>query len=220
MIRTENVCKCYYPHSKHEVHALKDISLFIPKNRVVVFKGPSGSGKTTLLNIIGTLDRPTSGNVFICDEEITTFSDIALSVRRRDKIGFVFQDFNLIPRLSCMENVANPLIPRGFSAADRFQRAKSLLEQMGLGDRLDHKPEELSGGQQQRVAIARALVNNPDIIIADEPTSNVDEEAGEHLIETIKTLKAKGATILIATHDARFKDIADEMFVLKGGRLA
>jgi putative ABC transport system ATP-binding protein len=218
MIRTENLCKLYNPHTKHEVHALNDVNLHISRNRLVVFTGPSGSGKTTLLNIIGTLDRPASGRVFMYDEEVSKFSDIALSMLRRDKIGFIFQDFSLIPRLSSIENVSFPLIPHGIHAEERFQRAKSLLEQMGLGDRLDHTPEELSGGQQQRVAIARALVNNPEIIIADEPTSNIDEEAGEHFINTMETLKHNGATILIATHDDRFKEIADDLYCLKRGR--
>jgi putative ABC transport system ATP-binding protein len=220
MIRTENLCKLYNPHSKHEVRALTDINLHIRKGSFAVFSGPSGSGKTTLLNIIGTLDRPVSGKVFLYGEDVTVFSDIALSVLRRDKIGFIFQDFNLIPRLSSIENVGNPLLPLGVRAGERFRRSRAILERMGLDDRLNHRPEELSGGQQQRVAIARALVNNPDIIIADEPTSSIDEDAGTQLIETMKNLKSNGTTILVATHDTRFNDIADEIFIIKGGRFA
>lgn len=185
----------------------------------MVFRGPSGSGKTTLLNIIGTLDRPTDGKVFVYDEDITSFSDIGLSRLRREKIGIIFQDFHLIPRLSSWENVSYPLIPSGFSFKERFERAKSLLEKMELGDRLDHTPEELSGGQQQRVAIARALINNPEIIIADEPTSNIDDETGRHILEILKELKTRGVTILVATHDARFEEAADEIFKMRDGRI-
>ncbi|GAX61364.1 ABC transporter ATP-binding component [Candidatus Scalindua japonica] len=219
MIRTEKLCKYYSIHSRHEVHALRDINLNISKNRFVVFNGPSGSGKTTLLNVIGALDRPTEGKVFIYDEEITSFSDIGLSRLRREKIGFIFQDFHLIPRLSSWENVSYPLIPLCISSRERFQRAKLLLENVGLRDRLDHRPEELSGGQQQRVAIARALVNNPEIIIADEPTSNIDDETSEHLLELLTELKTRGVTILIATHDTGFDKVADEIYKIRNGRL-
>ncbi|MBM4054970.1 MAG: ABC transporter ATP-binding protein [Planctomycetes bacterium] len=218
MIRAERLCKTYGAHTKHEIHAVKEINLTIAKNSFVVLKGPSGSGKTTLLNIIGTLDRPTTGNVYIDGEEITAFSDIALSVLRRKKIGFIFQDFNLIPRLSGWENVSYPLIPMGIPLKERFTRAQSLLKIMDLGDRMTHTPEELSGGQQQRVAIARAMVNNPEIIIADEPTSNIDEETSIKLLNTLNELKHKGATIIVATHDPRFNKIADETFTMKDGR--
>ncbi|WP_347275801.1 ABC transporter ATP-binding protein [Candidatus Kuenenia sp.] len=219
MIRVENLCKWYNAHTKHEVRAVEEVNLAIAKNSFVVLKGPSGSGKTTLLNIIGTLDRPTTGKVFIDEEEITAFSDIALSVVRRKKIGFIFQDFMLIPRLSGWENVSYPLIPVGIGAKERFERAKTLLEMMDLGDRATHTPEELSGGQQQRVAIARALINNPEIIIADEPTSNIDEETCVKLLSMLTELKNRGATIVVATHDPRFKEIADETFTMRNGRL-
>lgn len=219
MIRTENLNKHYSSHSHHEVRAIRDISIKIPKNSFTVFKGPSGSGKTTLLNIIGTLDRPTEGKVFMYGEDITSFSDIALSRLRREKIGFIFQDFHLIPRLMSWENVSYPLIPIGIDSKKRFERAKVLLEKVGLGDRLDHTPEELSGGQQQRVAIARALINNPEIIIADEPTSNIDEETGEHILGYLAELKVLGTTILVATHDTRFEKIADVILLLKNGRI-
>ena len=218
MIRTEKLCKYYSIHSRHEVRAIQDISLNIPKSTFTVFNGPSGSGKTTLLNIIGALDRPTEGKVFIYDEEITSFSDIGLSRLRREKIGFIFQDFHLIPRLSSWENVSYPLIPLSISFRDRFQRAKLLLEKVELGDRLDHAPEELSGGQQQRVAIARALINNPEIIIADEPTSNIDEETGKQLLELLKGLQTQGVTILVATHDTGFEKVADKIYKIRNGR--
>ncbi|MCF6157481.1 MAG: ABC transporter ATP-binding protein [wastewater metagenome] len=219
MIRTENLGKYYTSHSHHEVHAVRDVTITISKNSFVILKGPSGSGKTTLLNIIGTLDRPTEGRVRMCGEDITSFSDIALSRLRREKIGFIFQDFHLIPYLATWENVSYPLVPLGIDIRKRFERAKTLLEKVGLGDRLDHTPEELSGGQQQRVAIARALINNPEILIADEPTSNIDEETGEHIVEILTEQKSHGATILVATHDTRFERVADVIFRLKDGKL-
>ncbi len=219
MIRMENIRKWYNANTKHEVRAVEEVNLTIAKNSFVVLKGTSGSGKTTLLNIIGTLDRPTTGKVFINEEEITAFSDIALSVLRREKIGFIFQDFMLIPRLPSWENVSYPLIPVGIGTKERFKRAKTLLDMMDLGERVTHTPEELSGGQQQRVAIARALINNPGIIIADEPTSNIDEETCVKLMNTLIELKNRGATIVVAAHDPRFKEIADETFTMRNGRL-
>lgn len=219
MIKTEHLSKYYSSHFHHEVRAIRDVTLEITKKSFVLFKGPSGSGKTTLLNVIGTLDRPTEGKVFMYGEDITSFSDIALSRLRREKIGFIFQDFHLIPRLTSWENVSYPLIPLGVDSKKRFERARLLLEKVGLGDRLNHTPEELSGGQQQRVAIARALINNPEIIIADEPTSNIDEETGDQMLELLTELRNNGATILVATHDARFEKIADRAFKLKNGRI-
>jgi len=219
IIKTEGLCKSYHCHTRHEVRAIQDINLHIQKNSFVVLSGPSGSGKTTLLNILGTLDRPTDGKVFMSGEDITSFSDIALSRLRREKIGFIFQDFHLIPRLTSWENVSYPLIPVGIGHKKRFERAKILLEKMELGDRLDHSPEELSGGQQQRVAIARALVNNPEIIIADEPTSNIDDETSEHILQLLTELKARGVTMLVATHDVHFEKIADVVYKMKNGRI-
>lgn len=219
MIKAEGLSKYYNYHLRHEVRAIYDINLDISKNSFVVINGPSGSGKTTLLNVIGTLDRPTSGNVSMYGMEITSFSDIALSRLRREKIGFIFQDFHLIPKLSSWKNVSYPLVPLGVSSRERFERAKSLLKEIGLGDRLDHAPEELSGGQQQRVAIARALINNPEVIIADEPTSNIDDETSVHVLELLKELKTKGVTVLVASHDAAFEKIADVVYKIKNGRI-
>lgn len=219
MIRTENLCKSYGHHSQYEVRAIHDINVNIAKNCFVVFSGPSGSGKTTLLNIIGTLDRPTAGKVFLYGEEVTSFSDIAFARLRREKIGFIFQNFHLIPRLTSWENVAYPLIPLGISLKERFERAQFFLEKMGLGDRLSHTPEELSGGQQQRVAIARAMINDPEIIIADEPTSNIDEETSAHILQYFEELKIRGVTILVATHSAIFEKIADTVYKMKNGRI-
>jgi len=219
MIKAEGLCKYYNHHAHHEVRAIYDINLDIAKNSFVVLHGPSGSGKTTLLNILGTLDRPTNGKVFMSGEELTSFSDIALSTLRREKIGFIFQDFHLIPRLTSWENVSYPLIPAGIGHKKRFERARILLEKMELGDRLDHSPEELSGGQQQRVAIARALINNPEIIIADEPTSNIDDDTSERVLELLTELKSDGVTILVATHDVHFEKIADVVYKMKNGRI-
>ena len=219
IIKTEGLCKSYHCHTRHEVRAIQDVNLHIQKNSFVVLSGPSGSGKTTLFNIIGTLDRPTDGKVFMSGEDITSFSDIALSRLRREKIGFIFQDFHLIPRLTSWENVSYPLIPVGIGTKKRFERAKILLEKMELGDRLDHSPEELSGGQQQRVAIARALVNNPELIIADEPTSNIDDETSEHILQLLTELKARGVTMLVATHDVHFEKIADVVYKMENGRI-
>ena len=219
IIKTEGLCKSYHCHTRHEVRAIQDINFHILKNSFVVLSGPSGSGKTTLLNIIGTLDRPTQGKVFMYGEDITSFSDIALSRLRREKIGFIFQDFHLIPRLSSWENVSYPLIPSGTNLKNRFERASILLEKVGLGDRLDHTPEELSGGQQQRVAIARALVNKPEIIIADEPTSNIDDETSKDVLALLQELKASGVTIIVVTHDTCFEKIADVVYKMKNGRI-
>lgn len=219
MIRTEYLCKSYCHHSHYEVRAIYDININISQGSFVVFSGPSGSGKTTLLNIMGTLDSPTAGKVFMYGEEITAFSDIALARLRRKKIGFIFQNFHLIPKLTSWENVSYPLIPLGISLKERLERAKIFLEKMGIGDRLNHTPEELSGGQQQRVAIARALINNPEIIIADEPTSNIDDETSVQIREFLNELKARGVTILVATHDAMFEKVADVVFKIKNGRI-
>ena len=219
IIKTEGLCKSYNCHTRHEVRAIQDINLHIPKNNFVVLSGPSGSGKTTLLNILGTLDRPTDGKVFMSGEDITSFSDIALSRLRREKLGFIFQVFHLIPRLTSWENVSYPLIPAGIGPKKRFERAKILLEKMELGDRLDHSPEELSGGQQQRVAIARALVNNPEIIIADEPTSNIDDETGKDVLELLCELKNSGVTIIVGTHDTSFEKVADVVHKMKNGMI-
>lgn len=218
IIETKNLCKIYYENKLHEVKAIADINLKIQRNTFVVFSGPSGSGKTTLLSLIGTLDRPTRGMVYLHGEDITAYSDTALSRIRRKKIGFVFQDFNLIPRLTSWENVVYPLIPLGYDAKERFVKAKSLLEKFGLGERLYHAPEELSGGQQQKVAIARALINDPEIIIADEPTSNIDAESVEALISILKELQDSGRTIIVSTHYEDLVKKADVVYKMKAGR--
>ena len=219
IIKTKNLRKTYYENTPYEVKAIADINLEIERNAFVAFSGPSGSGKTTLLSLVGTLDRPARGMVFLYGEDMATYSDAALSRMRRGKIGFVFQSFNLIPRLTSWENVAYPLIPLGHGPKERFSRAKSLLEKFGLGERLYHTPEELSGGQQQKVSIARALVNDPEIIIADEPTSNIDAESVEALISILRELQSNGRTIIVSTHYEDLVKKADVVYKIKAGRI-
>ena len=219
VIKTENISKWYHPGRRDEVRAVDDVSLEIFENTSVVLYGPSGSGKTTLLGLIGTIDRPTGGRIFLYGQNVTLFSDLELSRIRRETIGLVFQSFHLFSGMSAWENVSHPLIPTGTRGKERFERAAALLERLGLGDRLHHSPEELSGGQQQRVAIARALVNNPKILIADEPTSNIDEDSVRTLLDLLEELKNEGKTIIISSHDPVFRNHGDVLFNLNRGRL-
>jgi len=219
ILRVENLSKWYNAGRPDEVRAIEDISLEVYENQYAVLYGPSGSGKTTLLSLIGTLDRPTQGRIFLYGRDITQFSDIELSRIRRQTVGFVFQSFNLFAGLSAWENVSYPLIPMGVPTTERFDRAKSLLARLGLGDRLGHSPEELSGGEQQRVAIARALVNHPRILIADEPTSNIDTDSVGSLLEILTGLKEEGKTIIVSSHDPVIKSRAEVLFTLVRGRL-
>lgn len=219
IIKTENLSKWYNVGRTDEVRAVENISLEMLENQSVVLYGPSGSGKTTLLSLMGTIDRPTAGKIFLQGRDVTQFSDLELSRIRREMIGFVFQSFNLFSGFSAWENVSYPLIPMGIRASERFERGKSLLERLGLGDRLHHSPEELSGGEQQRVAIARALINNPQILIADEPTSNIDADSIERLLEILSDLKKEGKTIIVSSHDPIFKSQGDALFSLDRGRL-
>ncbi len=220
IIKTESVSKWYNRGRPDEVRAVDGVSLQVQENQSIVLYGPSGSGKTTLLGLLGTMDRPTDGKVFFAGRDITWFSDLELSRIRREKIGVVFQSFNLISGLSAWENVSYPLIPTGLSARQRFARAKILLEKLNLGDRLHHAPEELSGGQQQRVAIARALVNDPDILIADEPTSNIDEDSVSRLLDILSDLRSEGKTLIISSHDPVLRNHGDIVFRLDQGKLA
>ena len=219
IIKTENLSKWYNVGRSDEVRAVENISIEISENQSVVLYGPSGSGKTTLLSLMGTIDRPTAGKIFMKGRDVTQFSDLELSRIRRERIGFVFQSFNLFSGLSAWENVSYPLVPVGVNGTDRFERAKTLLESLGLGDRLEHSPEELSGGEQQRVAIARALINNPQILIADEPTSNIDSDSVERLLEILDGLKKEGKTIIVSSHDPIFKSKGDALFSLDRGQL-
>jgi putative ABC transport system ATP-binding protein len=219
IIRCENIHKIYNEARPHEVRALSDVNAEVEKGAITIFRGPSGSGKTTLLSIIGAIDRPTKGNVYIGGKDIANFSDNALSLLRRKFFGFVFQNFSLIPRMPAWENVSYPLIPFGINEKERRERALRLLDKFGLSQRAGHTPEELSGGEQQRVAISRALICDPDALIMDEPTSNIDEDSVFLLIDIIKRLKAEGKTIIISSHDEALFPIADVMFTLRQGRL-
>ena len=219
ILKTEDVSKWYNIRRSNEVRAVDKINLEIMKNQTVVLYGPSGSGKTTLLGLMGTIDRPTEGRILLNGKDATLFSDLELSRIRRETIGFVFQSFNLFSGISAWENVSHPLIPIGVGTKRRFERASALLERLGLKDRVSHSPEELSGGEQQRIAIARALINNPQILIADEPTSNIDADAVEMLLEILAELKEEGKTIIISSHDPIFREHGDVHFNLDRGRL-
>ncbi|NOZ59777.1 MAG: ABC transporter ATP-binding protein [Euryarchaeota archaeon] len=203
VIRLEEVVKVYRL-GRVEVRALSGISLEIPRGEYVSIMGPSGSGKSTLMNLIGALDRPTSGRVYIDGVDISGLNDDQLALLRRKKVGFVFQQFNLIGKLTALENVALPMWFAGIPRAARMRRAKELLELVGLGERLHHKPAELSGGERQRVAIARALANDPEIILADEPTGNLDTSSGMAVIELLEELNRLGKTLVVVTHDLDF----------------
>lgn len=200
MIEVKGVSKAYRM-GKEVVTALKDVSLKIDKGEFVAIIGPSGSGKSTLMHLIGGLDTPTVGSVYIAGNDISKLKDKMLSKYRNEKIGFVFQAFNLENTQTALENVMMPLIFAGVSKKERKQRAKEALEQVGLGNYLKHKPNEMSGGQRQRVSVARALVNKPEIIFADEPTGNLDSKSGESIMELFKEINDKGFTVIMVTHN-------------------
>ena len=201
MIRTENLTKVYRMGDA-EVYALYDVNLDIQEGEFIAIIGPSGSGKSTLLNMIGCLDKPTSGAVFIDGIDTGKLSENKLAEIRREKIGFIFQQFNLVHTLNALENVALPMFFAGVKRETRLKRAEELLANVGLGDRIHHKPSEMSGGEQQRVAIARALSNDPEIVIGDEPTGNVDTETGNAIMDILEGLNHEGRTIIVVTHDA------------------
>jgi putative ABC transport system ATP-binding protein len=194
-----------YVIGEETIEALKDLSLSINKNEYVALMGPSGSGKSTLMNMLGCLDTPTSGEYVLNGIPVSRMSDNDLAVVRNKQIGFVFQTFNLLPRATALENVALPLIYAGYSKKDRIEKARQSLENVGLGDRMSHKPNELSGGQRQRVAIARALVNDPAIILADEPTGNLDSKTSNEIMALFSEIHKKGNTVILVTHE---EDIA------------
>jgi putative ABC transport system ATP-binding protein len=219
VIKTDHISKWYHRGRSDEVRAVDDVSLEIFESQSAVLYGPSGSGKTTLLGLIGTIDRPTGGRMVLYGRNVTLFSDLELSRIRRETIGIVFQSFHLFSGMSAWENVSHPLIPTGVGVKERFERAAVLLERLDLGDRLRHCPEALSGGQQQRVAIARALINNPKILIADEPTSNIDEDSIKTLLDILEELKSEGKTIIVSSHDPVFRRYGDVRFSLNRGRL-
>lgn len=197
--------------------ALKSISISIDRGEYVAFMGPSGSGKSTLMNIIGCLDTPTGGDYFLSDNNVSNLTENSLAEIRNKEIGFVFQTFNLLPRSSSLENVALPLVYAGFSKKDREAKALKALQNVGLGDRAGHKPNELSGGQRQRVAIARALVNTPSIILADEPTGNLDTKTSYDIMDLFEELHDKGNTIIMVTHEEDIAQYAHRVIRLRDG---
>ncbi|MET0655105.1 MAG: ABC transporter ATP-binding protein [Pseudoxanthomonas sp.] len=216
---TRALSKIYSPGSEAEVVALRGVDLRIGRGDFVAIMGPSGSGKSTLMNLIGCLDTPSSG-VYECDGvDVSTLDKEALAELRRDKIGFVFQGFNLLPRMSALENVAMPLGYAQVPPAERTRRAQEALASVGLGERSQHRPSELSGGQQQRVAIARALINRPPILLADEPTGALDSKTGDEILALFKQLRDDDHTVVLITHDAEVAAHADHIFVMRDGRL-
>ncbi len=218
VIQTEGLTKTY-KMGVVEVHALCGVSFTIQRGEVVAIMGPSGSGKSTLMNILGCLDRPTQGEYYLDGEKVSDLSDDQLAVIRNRKVGFVFQSFNLLSRATALANVELPLRYAGVMT-NRRERARAALEAVGLADRLHHKPTELSGGQQQRVAIARALVNNPSIVMADEPTGNLDSKVGKEIMNLLLTLnQERGTTLIIVTHDPAIAEQTQRVIRLRDGIL-
>ena len=216
MIELDRVTKRF--GGRTEVSALNDVTLSIPRGEMVAIVGPSGSGKSTLLNLVGGLDRPTGGDIRIDGESLQSLSDTRLTMVRRDKIGFIFQFFNLLPTLTCLENVALPLHLRNWKRDKIAERARELLAMVQLGDRARHRPDELSGGQRQRVAIARALSVFPPILLADEPTGNLDTHTGEEILGLLRDLRTRvGSTVVIVTHDLNVAQRCDRMITIRDG---
>ncbi|MBK9099665.1 MAG: ABC transporter ATP-binding protein [bacterium] len=216
MINIEHIAKIYQV-GLEEVHALRDVSLRIDKNEYVAIMGPSGSGKSTLMNMLGCLDTPTSGKYEFNGVNVSEMNDNELARIRNKEIGFVFQTFNLLPRSDALHNVELPLIYAGVSYHERREKALKALVDVGLGDRVHHKPNELSGGQRQRVAVARALVTNPSIILADEPTGNLDSKTGEEIMHLFNEIHQKGNTIILVTHEEYIAEHAARIIRLKDG---
>lgn len=216
LISIQNLNKTYIMGAE-KVEALKNVSLNIEKNEYVALMGPSGSGKSTLMNLLGCLDSPTRGEYWLNGIEVSTMDDSELAEVRNKQIGFVFQTFNLMPRLSALENVALPLVYAGVARQDRLDRARQVLESVGLGDRVMHKPNELSGGQRQRVAVARALVNNPAIILADEPTGNLDTKTSLEIMALFETIHQLGNTVILVTHEPDIAQHANRIVRMRDG---
>ena len=218
IVQLENVYKDYL-QGKEPIHVLHDISMTVDQGEYIAIMGPSGSGKTTLMNLLGCLDVPTSGTYTLEGQDIGSLSDDALSEIRNQSIGFVFQNFHLLPKMTALDNVALPLLYRGVSQKDRRARAEAALKLMGLGDRMDFYPNQLSGGQQQRVAIARAIVGNPKLLLADEPTGALDTASGVQIMDIFRRLSRRGITIIMITHELSIARCADKIYHILDGRL-
>lgn len=216
LIRLEGIVRNFFL-GQQIVKVLKDISLSIDRNEYMALMGPSGSGKSTLMNLLGCLDTPTSGKYWLNGRDISELSDNELADIRNREIGFIFQTFNLLPRSTALENVSLPLVYAGFSASERKQRAEEVLEQVGLADRMDHRPNQLSGGQRQRVAVARALVNRPSLILADEPTGNLDTKTSFEIMKLIKEIHEAGNTVILVTHEEDIAEEAERIVRLRDG---
>ena len=209
-----------YAMERVEVHALQDVSLEVGQGEFVAIVGPSGSGKSTMMHIVGCLDRPSAGVYRLAGTAVAGLDDDGLAKLRSRTIGFVFQSYNLLPRTSALDNVATPLLYQGIGKRERVRRATAALERLGLGDRLDHEPNELSGGQQQRVAVARAIVTDPALILADEPTGNLDSASGRDVLAVLRELHATGRTIVLITHDPDVAVAASRQIHIRDGRIA
>jgi putative ABC transport system ATP-binding protein len=218
LFETRGLCKYYRDGSRSEVRALDGLSLGIDRGSLTVIAGPSGSGKTTLLVLLGALERPTRGQIVFDARDLTDCSDVALT-RARRRMGFVFQDYALIPNLTAEDNIIYPLIPRGVPRSERQRRAREALARLGMEDKLTVRARSLSGGEQQRVAIARALAGEPEVILADEPTSNLDAESSAALLAIFRELHAEGRTVVLSSHDPAVIALATAVYELKGGRL-
>ena len=219
ILQMRDICKDY-PMGKTVTHVLKNVDLDVSEGDYLAIMGPSGSGKTTLMNLIGCLDVPTSGSYLLGEREITKCSGKELAEIRNKEIGFVFQSFHLLPKLTALDNVALPLLYGGVKKAERQERARAALETVGLADRLDHRPDQLSGGQCQRVAIARAIVGKPRLLLADEPTGALDSASGAQVMELFRQLHDSGSTIIMITHDQGIAHHADTIITIKDGVLS
>ncbi len=207
----------FYQMGSQVVKALRGVSFDIKRNEYIAIMGPSGSGKSTLMNVIGCLDTPTSGRYVLNGTDVSGLEDSDLAMVRNKEIGFVFQTFNLLPRSTCLANVELPLVYAGIRSGERKERTRAMLDKVGLGDRMDHKPNELSGGQRQRVAIARALINNPAILLADEPTGNLDSKTGVEIMELFDELHRAGNTIILVTHEEEIAHYSQRIVRLRDG---
>ena len=219
VIKTEDLAKVYEMGAE-QVHALRGVNVEIRKGEYVAIMGPSGSGKSTLMNLIGCLDSSTSGRYWLAGRLVSDLDDDELAYIRNKEIGFVFQTFNLLPRATALHNVELPLIYNGTPADERLERARRVLERVDLADRMNHKPNELSGGQRQRVAVARALVNSPSIVLADEPTGNLDSKTGDEIMALFETLHLQGNTIILVTHENDIAQHAHRIIHIRDGKVA